>query len=78
MGNKDRDDRLVLTGEVIESNKGIFKVLVDEGHIVLAKISGRLRLFDIKLVVADRVRLEVSPYNLNLGRIVQRLKQGEQ
>lgn len=78
MGNKDRDDRLVLTGEVIASNKGIFKVLVNEGHVVTCRISGRLRINDIKLVIGDRTRVEVSPYNLDLGRIVQRLKPGEQ
>lgn len=72
--NQERDDRLELNGIVIGSNKGIFKVQIAENHIVNAKISGKLKLHEIKVIVGDLVTLHVSPYDLSVGRIVHRLK----
>ena len=57
-----------------------FRVLVDEevfgvaGHIVHAKISGKMRKFRVRILPGDRVRLEISPYDLTRGRIVFREK----
>jgi translation initiation factor IF-1 len=67
-------DRIECEGDVIESNKSIFKVKVSEGHVVTATLSGRIRENSVKIVVGDRVTVEVSPYDLNKGRIVFRHK----
>lgn len=72
--NQDRDDRLELIGTVVSSNKGIFKIQIEENYIVTAKISGRLKMREIKVIVGDLVECQVSPYDLNTGRITRRLK----
>ena len=51
-----------------------FKVRLDNGHTILAHISGRMRVNYIRLLPGDRVLVEMSPYDLTKGRIVQRLK----
>lgn len=62
-------------GEVIESLPSTtFKVRLDNGHEVLAHISGKMRVHYIRLLPGDRVAVEMSPYDLTKGRIVQRLK----
>lgn len=50
-----------------------FRVRLDNGHEVLAHISGRMRVNYIRLLPGDRVQLEMSPYDLTKGRIVKRL-----
>lgn len=52
---------------------GSFRVLLDNGHEILAHLSGRMRKYKIKLVVGDRVKIEMSPYDLTKGRITYRL-----
>lgn len=62
-------------GEVIESLPSTtFKVRLDNGHEVLAHISGKMRVHFIRLLPGDRVLVDMSPYDLTKGRIVQRLK----
>ncbi len=62
-------------GEVLESLPSTtFRVKLDNGHEVLAHISGKMRVHYIRLLPGDRVTLEMSPYDLSKGRIVQRLK----
>lgn len=51
-----------------------FRVKLDNGHVILAHISGRMRVNYIRLLPGDRVLVEMSPYDLTKGRIVQRLK----
>jgi len=51
-----------------------FKVKLDNGHLILAHISGRMRVNYIRLLPGDRVQVEMSPYDLTKGRIIQRLK----
>jgi len=63
-----------LEGEVIELlPAGSFKVLLDNEHEILAHLSGKMRMFKIRLVMGDRVKLELSPYDLTKGRITRRL-----
>lgn len=50
-----------------------FRVRLDNGHLILAHISGRMRVNYIRLLPGDRVLLEMSPYDLTKGRITQRL-----
>ena len=52
----------------------MFKVQLENGHEVLAHISGKMRKHFIRILPGDRVRVELSPYDLNRGRIVYRLK----
>ena len=62
-------------GEVLETLPSTtFRVRLDNGHEVLAHISGRMRVHYIRLLPGDRVTLEMSPYDLTKGRIVQRMK----
>ena len=52
----------------------MFKVELDNGHVVLATISGKMRMHFIRILPGDRVKLQVSPYDLNRGRIIYRAK----
>ena len=52
---------------------GAFKVLIASGNEVLAHLSGKMRMHKIRLAPGDRVRLEISPYDLTKGRITYRL-----
>jgi translation initiation factor IF-1 len=51
-----------------------FRVELENGHEVLAHISGKMRMFYIKILPGDRVKMEISPYDLTKGRIVYRYK----
>ena len=53
---------------------GMFRVLLPNGHKVLAHISGKIRLHHIKILPGDKVLIELSPYDLSRGRITYRLK----
>lgn len=69
------EEFIEIEGKVITVLPGtMFKVELKNGHIVLAHISGKLRKHFIKLGVGDRVKLEMSPYDLNKARIVFRLQ----
>lgn len=68
-------DVIEIEGTVIEKLPNtMFKVELENGHIVLAHISGKLRMNYIKIVPGDKVTLELSPYDLTKGRIVWRDK----
>jgi len=61
-------------GEITELlPAGSFKVLLDNGHEILAHLSGKMRMYKIRIVAGDRVRLEMSPYDLTKGRVVRRM-----
>jgi translation initiation factor IF-1 len=63
-----------LEGEVVEALPNTtFKVKLENGHEILAHISGRMRVHYIKLLPGDKVLVEMSPYDLTKGRIKQRL-----
>ena len=70
-----KEDVIEVEGIVKEAlPSATFKVELENGHIVLAKISGKLRMNYIKILPGDKVTLEVSPYDLNRGRITWRAK----
>jgi len=52
----------------------MFRVKLDNGHMVLAHISGKMRMHYIRILAGDRVTVELSPYDLNRGRIIYRAK----
>ena len=62
-------------GTVIESlGNAMFRVELENGHILIAHISGKMRMHYIKILPGDRVKLEMSPYDLTKGRITFRYK----
>ena len=68
-------DVIEIEGDVVEKlPNAMFKVELENGHIVLAHISGKLRMNFIKILPGDKVTLEMSPYDLSKGRIVWRDK----
>lgn len=70
-----KDDVLELEGTVVENlPNAMFKVELENGHQVLATISGKLRMNFIKILPGDKVTLEMSPYDLTRGRITWRSK----
>ena len=70
-----KEDVLEVEGTVVEALPNTnFKVELENGHQVLAHISGKLRMNYIKILPGDKVKLELSPYDLNRGRITWRAK----
>ena len=70
-----KTDVIEIEGVVVEKlPNAMFKVELENGHIVLAHISGKLRMNFIKIMPGDKVTLEMSPYDLSKGRIVWRDK----
>ena len=68
-------DVIEIEGVVVEKlPNAMFKVELENGHIVLAHISGKLRMNSIKILPGDKVTLEMSPYDLSKGRIIWRDK----
>ena len=71
-------DVIEMEGKVIESlPNAMFLVVLDNGFEVLAHVSGKLRRNYIRILLGDRVRLELSPYDLTRGRITYRFKQSQ-
>ena len=69
------DDKIEVEGEITESLPStMFRVRVDGGHEVLATISGKMRKNYIRILPGDRVKVELSPYDLTRGRIVFRYR----
>ncbi len=70
-----KSDSIEVEGVVVEAlPNATFKVKLENGHIVLAHISGKLRMNFIRILPGDKVTLELSPYDLTRGRIVWRGK----
>jgi len=70
-----KDDTITAEGLVIESlPNATFKVKLDNNHVILAHISGKMRMHFIKILPGDRVTVEISVYDLSKGRIVYRHK----
>ena len=62
-------------GTIVEAlSNAMFRVELENGHEVVAHISGKMRMFYIKILPGDRVKMEMSPYDLSKGRIVYRYK----
>jgi translation initiation factor IF-1 len=72
---KPKEDAIVLEGTVVESlPNAMFKVELENGHPVLAHISGKMRMHYIRILPGDRVQVELTPYDLTRGRITYRYK----
>jgi translation initiation factor IF-1 len=73
-GGEKAKDVIQVEGTVVETLPNtMFKVRLDNGHEVLAHLSGRMRMYYIRVLLGDRVLVELSPYDLSRGRIVRRL-----
>ena len=70
-----KSDMIELEGVVTEAlPNAMFKVQIDGGHVILATISGKLRMNFIRILPGDKVQIEMSPYDLTKGRITWRSK----
>lgn len=70
-----KEDVIELDGKVLEAlPNAMFKVELENGHVVLAHISGKMRMHYIKILPGDKVTIQLSPYDLSRGRIVYRKK----
>ena len=70
-----KEEKIQVEGKVIEAlPNAMFRVELENGHVVLAHISGKIRMNYIKIYPGDKVKLELSPYDLTRGRIVFRSK----
>jgi len=68
-----KEDRIEMQGEILENlPNATFKVKLENGHVVLGYISGKMRMHYIKLLPGDKVKLEMSPYDLSKARITYR------
>ena len=68
-----KEETITVEGKVIEPlPNAMFRVELDNGHVVLAHISGKMRMHFIRILPGDMVTVEMSPYDLNRGRIVLR------
>ncbi len=69
-----KEEPIQVEGEIVETlPNAMFRVKIEGGHIVLAHVSGKMRMHFIRILPGDKVRLELSPYDLSRGRIIRRL-----
>ena len=70
-----KEDTIQMQGEILETlPNATFRVKLENGHIVLGHISGKMRMHYIRILPGDKVSVEMSPYDLSRGRIIYRYK----
>jgi translation initiation factor IF-1 len=70
-----KEEKLLVEGTIVEALPNTqFRVELDNGHQVLAYLSGKMRRYYIRILVGDRVRVEMTPYDLSRGRITYRYR----
>ena len=70
-----KEETIQMQGEIVETlPNAMFRVKLDNGHGVLAHISGKMRKHFIRILPGDKVLVELSPYDVSRGRIVYRLR----
>lgn len=75
MSGSNKEEEITVEGTVVEPLKNAyFRVELENGHMVLAHISGKMRKHYIRILPGDRVTVGLSPYDLNRGRITYRSK----
>ncbi|HEY4688975.1 MAG TPA: translation initiation factor IF-1 [Anaerolineae bacterium] len=73
-----KEEKITVEGTIVEALPNtMFKVRLDNGHEVLGYLSGKMRRYYIRILLGDRVKVELSPYDLNKGRITFRFRQGQ-
>ena len=79
MPDQEKEDLIDMQGDVTQClSNGFFRVKLENGFVILAHLSGKIRRNSIRIVVNDRVLLQLSPYDLTRGRIVYRLRKNQQ
>lgn len=70
-----KEDLIAAEGEIVEAlPNAMFRVKLENGHVVLAHVSGKMRMHFIRILPGDKVKIELSPYDLTRGRITYREK----
>lgn len=70
-----KEEKIEFEGEVVEAlRSGMFRIALDNGHEALGYTAGKMRRFRIRILPGDRIRVELSPYDLTRGRIVFRYR----
>ena len=70
-----KEEKLEMEGEVVEALRNrMFRIRLDNGHETLGYTAGKMRRYRIRIFLGDRVKVELSPYDLNRGRIVYRYR----
>jgi len=70
-----KEELIAAEGEIVEAlPNAMFRVKLENGHIVLAHVSGKMRMHFIRILPGDKVKVELSPYDLTRGRITYREK----
>lgn len=70
-----KEEKIEVAGKILESlPNAMFKVEIEGGHVILAHICGKMRMHYIKILPGDKVKVELSPYDLTRGRITYRDK----
>ncbi|MCA6080226.1 translation initiation factor IF-1 [Candidatus Endomicrobiellum agilis] len=70
-----KEEKIIVDGKVLESlPNAVFKVEIEGKHVILAHICGKMRMHYIKILPGDKVKVELSPYDLTRGRITYREK----
>lgn len=70
-----KEEQIELEGVVVDTLPNtMFRVKLDNGHVLIAHISGKMRKHYIRILTGDRVKIEMSPYDLDKGRITFRMK----
>ena len=70
-----KEELIETEGKIIEAlPNAMFKVELENGHVVLAHVSGKMRMNFIRIIPGDKVKLELSPYDLDRGRITFRVR----
>ena len=70
-----KEDLIEVEGEIQEAlPNAMFRVKIDGGHVVLAHVAGKMRMHFIRILPGDKVKVQLSPYDLNRGRITYRYK----
>ena len=70
-----KEEKIELEGEVVEAlSNGKYRIALDNGHEVLGYTAGKMRRFRIRILLGDRIKIELSPYDLTRGRIVYRFR----
>jgi len=70
-----KEEAIEVEGKILEPlPNAMFRVELDNGHKILAHVSGKMRMHYIRILTGDRVKVEMSPYDLSRGRIIYRVK----
>ena len=78
MSNKEKEQRLIVTGTVTEALRGTFFRVECNNQSILCTLSGKIQKNNIRILIGDKVQVELSPYDLGRGRIISRLGRQQQ